>query len=329
MVERRRFISGFLTAGTVTIAGCTGGDISDSSGGLQNDQSGPEAAVEQFATAVLVNGNPTVANEVVHPESPDRPIEQADVSSSSDITVSDLRQISPQTVVELNAEASGGASDEEIQRSVSTLNEEITSLVDNAGAEDHAFVIVTVDEDGDQAQNLISVVQDNGDWLIYHAPSRIASAPHSVGEQQAQTQAEQERETDQGLRISDVAGSATDDGAIDSIEIKLLLKADSEPVNVENATFIIESENSRAEISGERSTSGVEYRSGQSLSDGETTLREQDDLLIAELDLTETSVSNFEANQQPTVTIELPDGTVSETGLNIPNRVEGGSSYIL
>jgi hypothetical protein len=325
MADRRRFIGGIATASIATIAGCTGSDIVD----LQSDQSGPEAAVEQFTTASLLNGNPSAASEVLHPESPESPINQDDVTSSSEITISDIRQISPRDLVELNAEASGGASEEEIQNRVSALNERVSSLVENAGAEDHAFVIFTVKSDEDQIQFLVSVVQDSGDWLIYQSPSRIASPPDSVGLRQAQAQQETTSEVRDAVQIGRVVGNATDDGKIDSLRISLRPAAGSDPVNIANTTFIIEMENSITEVSGDTSTPGVEYTQVQSLSDGETTLSDGEDLLVAELDLTEAGVNTFEKNQQGKITIEIPDGISSEKEFNTPRRIDGGESYLM
>lgn len=336
MKDRRRFISGIVTASIVSIAGCAGSDIGDIPGDLQSDRTKPEAVVEQFTTARF-NGNIQTANELLHPESPMAPIPQDEGGSSAEITISNIRQISPQKLVELNAEASGGATQEEMQNRVSSLNESIDSLLASAGGENHAFVLLTAKANEQEAQILVSVVEDSKDWLIYQFPSQIASAPNSVPpgvrlSQEQQTGEEVTAEGEKHVRIIDVYGSATNDGEINSLTPILALRRRSDPVNLENSSILISTQNSTAEISGDSSTSGLVYagfRYEETLPAGETTLRDIDDVIAVTLDLTEIDgVTPFKPNQEATIGIEFPDSATSYREVTAPEGIDAGATYV-
>lgn len=281
MVDRRRFLTGIVSASTLAIAGCSSEDIESGDDEESTPSEGPEEVVRNYFSAIN-RADAESANSYLHPDSPITSTEElvSGVEQGAEIDLSEVE------VTQKNEQ-------------VAYVDVVLTSRIERSSQETSGTFTLQIHDD---------------QWKIYDDEE-----PEVDGESRENYR----------LRIEEVVGSATDDGAIDSIEIVLRLNGGSEPVNVENATFIIESENSRAEISGERSTSGVEYRSGQSLSDGETTLREQDEILIAELDLTETSVSNFEPNQQPEVLIQFQDIFISMKGLTIPDRLEGGSSYLI
>ena len=153
MGSRRQFLIGVTTAGTIAIAGCSGGG----SGG------GPEDTVEQYATAAKNNDTET-ANELLHPESPLYPIEE---DAASEFTLNNIEQATIRETVEiLAAQRTGESTEEEIQSEINSTEQAVEQKVDDIGADEYSFVVVTVTENGEQRKFELLTVQDDGDWLI-------------------------------------------------------------------------------------------------------------------------------------------------------------------
>lgn len=161
MVNRRQFLTGAATAGTVAIAGC-------SSAPLIGD-GGPEDAVEQFFTATR-NGDVEAANEVLHPESRYYPAEEDDLVDGNDSTVTDTNQVSTRELAEWEIERFSGsvdeASEEEIEENTEGLQQLAEEQADGAGADDFAWVLVTIERDGEEQDFPVLTVQDDGDWYV-------------------------------------------------------------------------------------------------------------------------------------------------------------------
>ena len=166
MVSRRQFIAGVATASTVVIAGCSN---SSSSGSSPLIGGGSEVAVEQFFTAAQT-GDVDSANEVLHPESPQYPVEEGDLETSDDFTVNIVDQVSPRELVEREIEqlngSGDGPTDEEIEKAVDEYEEQAEETIDEIGADDHAYVWVSVEADGEENGLPIETVQDDGDWYV-------------------------------------------------------------------------------------------------------------------------------------------------------------------
>lgn len=326
MKNRRRFISGIVTGSIVSVTGCAGSDIGGISGDFQTNQTKPEAVVEQFAAAIS-SGNAQTATELLHPESPSAPITQEDLSASSEVTVSDVRQISPKKVVELNAEVSGGeVTQEERQNRVSSLNEKIDSLLESAGAENHAFVAFAAQRDVRREEFLLSVVQDNDNWSIYQFPSEIASIPIPG--------AETTTRITKFIRFIQIVGSGTEGGKIDSLKLHIVLSGESDPVSMENISFTIVAQDTAVQLSGDKSTSGLVYEQLQSLDDGKTTLSEPEDRIVAILDLTEINgISPLEPNQEANIIANPREGIQDMKGYSMeiitPSNITADEEYNL
>lgn len=161
MVNRRQFLTGAATVGTVAIAGCSS---APSIGG-----GGPEDAVEQFFTAAQ-NADVEAANEVLHPESPSYPVEDGDLEGGNEFTVTDTTQVSTREIAEWEIERFSGsvdeASEEEIEEGTERFQQRAEQQADEAGADDFAWVLVTAEMDGEEQDQPVLAVQDDGDWYV-------------------------------------------------------------------------------------------------------------------------------------------------------------------
>lgn len=159
MVCRRQFLTGVATASTVAVAGCSSVPFI---GG------GPEGAAEQFFTAAQ-NGDVEAANGVVHPESSSYPVEESDLEDA-DVTVTEITQLSTRELVEREIERFSGSTDdvteEEIEAEVERREDRSEATVEEIGADDYAWLLVTFEEGGEEEEAPIRMFQDDGDWYV-------------------------------------------------------------------------------------------------------------------------------------------------------------------
>lgn len=161
MTDRREFLAGVATAGTVVAAGCSSVPFLD-------DSDGPEAAAEQYLTAAQ-DADTEAANEVLHPESALYPIDEGDTASDEQFTVIGVSEASTREIVELDAdrrEMSDDITEEQIQEQIGIREDRIEELVAEIGADEYAWVIATIEENG-REEVPIPTVQDDGDWYVY------------------------------------------------------------------------------------------------------------------------------------------------------------------
>jgi hypothetical protein len=153
-------MAGVATGGTVAVAGCSGIPLIGGS---------PEAAVEQYFTAAR-NADVESANEVLHPESSQYPLEQGDLENVGDLTVNDVNQVSAREIVEWEVEQYDGSgnepSEEEIEQQVGDYEERSEEIANELGVDDHTWVLVSYVQDGEEREDPINTVQDDGEWYI-------------------------------------------------------------------------------------------------------------------------------------------------------------------
>ena len=161
MVSRRQFITGCVTASTVAIAGCSS---TPQTGG------GPEAAVEQYFTAAQ-NGDIESANEVLHSESGQYPVDEGYLEGGDDFTLNSVNQVSPREIVEQQIEqndrSGNNLTDEEIEEAVEGYEKLAEETIDEVGADDHAHIRMSFEQDGEEREIYIQAVQDDGDWYMF------------------------------------------------------------------------------------------------------------------------------------------------------------------
>lgn len=165
MASRRQFLTGVASTGVVTIAGCS------SSIPLIGGGSGPEDVVEQYLTAGQT-GDIEAANEVLHPESSIYPLEEGDLEDEGDFTVNSINQVSTREIVEWEMERFGDSEDEateeEIQERVERVEQDAEEEVDEMGADDYAWVLVTLqgDDEDEEEEAPLRTIEDDGDWYL-------------------------------------------------------------------------------------------------------------------------------------------------------------------
>jgi len=142
MVNRRQFIAGVVTVGTVSVAGCT------------SILGGPEDAVEQYFDAAQ-EGDVEAMNEVLHPEASSYPHDEDDVIDE-EMTLVDVEEVSPEELVEQVE----WAEDQE------AVEGELEGIEEEFGADDVAIVWVTFEEDGEEQEFPVFAAEDDGDWKV-------------------------------------------------------------------------------------------------------------------------------------------------------------------
>lgn len=145
MKNRRTFLAGIGTVGTVSIAGCSS-SIPIIGGG------GPEEAVKQYVAAQK-DGNVEKANEVVYTGG--RRLREDDLQSEGELL--STREMSS---AELAEEGIFGIESEE---GVREIKNDIKSETD---ADEVAFVMVEVERNGETNKGTLPVIKIDGDWMV-------------------------------------------------------------------------------------------------------------------------------------------------------------------
>jgi len=146
-MDRRRFIGLIGTVGTVAVAGCS--EISDGGPESQeqeepSDENGPVGAIEQYFKAAEENDLEAL-NEVVHPDIGGYPLDEEDVEVINSLTLVDAEETSSEQLT--------GVRDEE------DIKEEFE-------VDEVAWVLATIEEDGETDEIPIGVLREDGDWLV-------------------------------------------------------------------------------------------------------------------------------------------------------------------
>ena len=183
-----------------------------------------------------------------------------------------------------------------------------------------------------------------GTLIVFIAMVLVAAIASGVlittaGQLQSQASQTGEETTSQVsdiIRITDVIGTANESGGtteIENLEIKVRLASGADAVEMNETSYTIATmgdTNAATVISGNESTTGLSYNQSQGLADGETTLSEQDQVIIAEIDLTNISdINTLAADDSVSISIEAPAGGRTVTEKQAPGQLEDGSSYVL
>ncbi|MCL9815307.1 TcaA second domain-containing protein [Natranaeroarchaeum aerophilus] len=154
MVNRRQFITGVATASAAAVAGCSS---------VPFISSGPENAYEEYFEAIQ-NGDAEAVNEILHPEAPSYPVEESSVQA--DIELIEANEVSTREVLEFWAEQSGDSGDV-TDESVQNQEEHTESRLDEYGADDHAWVLITIEGGEGEQEASVEAIQDGEDWYCY------------------------------------------------------------------------------------------------------------------------------------------------------------------
>jgi flagellin-like protein len=154
--------------------------------------------------------------------------------------------------------------------------------------------------------------------------------------QASQTGEEATSEVSDVLRITDVIGTANKSGGsteIETLEVKIRLASGADSVEMNETSYTIATmgdTNAATVVSGNESTTGVSYNQSQGLADGETTLTDGSQVIIAKFDLTQIDELNtLAADDSVSISVEAPAGGRTVVEKQAPGQLEDGSSYVL
>ena len=159
---------------------------------------------------------------------------------------------------------------------------------------------------------------------------------NTAGLLQSQAQATGEEttaEVSNVFQLGKVVGSeTTGNGAIDELNASVRLASGSDPINVSQASYTIETGGNATVVNGnENKTPGVSLISVQGLEDNSTqVLSDQDDLMLVRFQLDRISdLSQLNESESITLVAQSPDGGSTYKQLQAPRQIENGNSYIL
>jgi flagellin-like protein len=152
--------------------------------------------------------------------------------------------------------------------------------------------------------------------------------------QAQQTGEETTAEVSDVIQIGEVIGSSNSSNeVIRSINASLQLAAGSDPINLSKASYTISSPSGSATVvNGNNRTNGaIEYYTQQGFEGSDTTvLSDQEDIILAELDLeTQSGIQPLEEGESIRIIVQAPSGGQTHTEIKSPREIETDSSYIL
>ena len=161
--------------------------------------------------------------------------------------------------------------------------------------------------------------------------------------QAQQTGEETTAEVSDVVQIQEVVGSDTGDyfgtasstnGEINLLNVSVRLASGSDPINMSQASYTISSPRGNATvISGNKNTAPINHTAVQSLdgpNDKTSVLREQEDLLLVQIDLAEVDgIEPLKETQRVKLIAQSPAGGQSFAELKTPRNIKEGGSFIL
>ena len=130
------------------------------------------------------------------------------------------------------------------------------------------------------------------------------------------------------------SGAGSKDGEINLLNVSVRLASGSDPINMSQASYTISSPRGNATvISGNKDTAPIQHTAIQSLdgpNDKTSVLREQEDLLLVQIDLAEVDgIEPLEETQRVKLIAQSPAGGQSFAELKTPRNIKEGGSFIL
>ena len=150
--------------------------------------------------------------------------------------------------------------------------------------------------------------------------------------QAQQTGEETTAEVSNVFQIGKVVGSeTTGNNKLDVLNVSARLSSGSDPINVSEASYTIETGGNATVVDGNANTNdGIELFPVQSLTDNTQVLSEQDDLMVVQFTLTNlTDVNQLAESESITIVAQAPAGGSTYKQIQAPRRIENSNSYIL
>jgi flagellin-like protein len=125
--------------------------------------------------------------------------------------------------------------------------------------------------------------------------------------------------------------SNTGNNTISHLNVSVSLASGSNPVNVSDASYAIETANNATFVNGNpNSQPGLQFYQKQGLEDDATILSDQSDVMIIGFNLTNISgISPLEENGRVKFILNSPAGAQSTTEATTPSKIEENKQYIL
>ena len=165
--------------------------------------------------------------------------------------------------------------------------------------------------------------------------------------QAQQTGEETTSEVSDRIQIQEVVGSDIASGdyfndgpsfdeneELNLLNVSVRLASGSDPINMSQASYTISSPSGNATvISGNNRTDPIQHTAVQSLNssdDVKSVLKEQQDLLLVQIDLAEVNnIEPIEEAERVKLIAQAPTGGQSHAQLRAPRTIDKGDSYIL
>jgi len=132
----------------------------------------------------------------------------------------------------------------------------------------------------------------------------------------------------------DTNGAGSENGELNLLNVSVRLASGSDPINMSQASYTISSPSGNATvISGNNRTAPIQHTAVQSLNssdDVKSVLKEQQDLLLVQIDLAEVNnIEPIEEAERVKLIAQAPAGGQSYAQLHAPRTIDEGESYIL
>jgi flagellin FlaB len=163
--------------------------------------------------------------------------------------------------------------------------------------------------------------------------------------QAQQTGEETTAEVSDVIQIQEVVGSddgspgfgttATENGRINLLNVSVRLASGSDPINMSQTSYTISSPRGSATVinGNENSNDNIQHTGIQSLNgsnDDESVLKEQEDLLLVQINLEgQDGIESLNESQRVKLVAQAPAGGQSFAELKTPRNIENGDTYIL
>ena len=149
--------------------------------------------------------------------------------------------------------------------------------------------------------------------------------------QAQQTGEETTAEVSDVVQIGEIVGYSDSNEEITEVNVTMRLASGSDPINLSQNSYTISSPVGEASVlSGNTNEDHVEFYQKQSLESSTKVLKDQEDLMVVNLNLTNASgISPLIEAEQYSLITQAPAGGQTFKQVKTPRNIESDSSYIL
>ena len=149
--------------------------------------------------------------------------------------------------------------------------------------------------------------------------------------QAQQTGEETTAEVSDVVQVGEIVGYSNGDEEIDHVNVTMRLASGSDPINLSQNSYTISSPRGEASVlSGNTNEDHIEFYQKQSLEDNTKVLKDQEDLMVVNISLTNASgISPLVEAERYSLITQAPAGGQTFKQVKTPRNIESDSSYIL